>query len=243
MPRKVIDYSKGLIYKIVCKDLEVKDVYVGSTTDLCRRRAEHKKHCCHTPCKRCSLHVYDFIRAHFGWENWDVIFVEAFPCSTNDQLHARERHWIEQLGATLNTNIPTRTKEEWVRDNSEYVASWHHQYYEENKERLTENQKRYYDANKEQYAIYKHEHYEANKEKYQARRKEWYEANKEKCKAYNRQRYQKNKERANEATRQKSIAPPDPQSQSAATRSDVNELESRPSCLLSMNPGDQSPQC
>ena len=34
MPRKEIDYSKTVIYKIVCNDLNVKDVYVGHTTDF-----------------------------------------------------------------------------------------------------------------------------------------------------------------------------------------------------------------
>lgn len=34
MTRKPIDYSKGKIYKIVCKDLDIIDIYVGSTTDF-----------------------------------------------------------------------------------------------------------------------------------------------------------------------------------------------------------------
>ena len=42
MPRKEIDYSKTVIYKIVCNDLNVKDVYVGHTTDFTKRKATHK---------------------------------------------------------------------------------------------------------------------------------------------------------------------------------------------------------
>ena len=42
MPRKEIDYSKTVIYKIVCNDLNVKDVYVGHTTDFTKRKASHK---------------------------------------------------------------------------------------------------------------------------------------------------------------------------------------------------------
>ena len=34
MPRKEIDYTKTNFYKIVCKDLSVKDCYVGHTTIL-----------------------------------------------------------------------------------------------------------------------------------------------------------------------------------------------------------------
>ena len=32
MPRKVVDYSKTVIYKIVCKDLNITELYVGHTT-------------------------------------------------------------------------------------------------------------------------------------------------------------------------------------------------------------------
>ena len=42
MPKKNIDYSKTIIYKIVCKDLAVKDVYVGSTTHFINRKYGHK---------------------------------------------------------------------------------------------------------------------------------------------------------------------------------------------------------
>jgi len=34
MPRTPVDYSKTIIYKIVCKDLSIVDLYVGHTTDL-----------------------------------------------------------------------------------------------------------------------------------------------------------------------------------------------------------------
>ena len=34
MPSKPMDYSKTRFYKIVCKDLNIKDCYVGHTTDL-----------------------------------------------------------------------------------------------------------------------------------------------------------------------------------------------------------------
>lgn len=34
MPRTAIDYLKTIIYKIVCNDLNVKDVYVGGTSNF-----------------------------------------------------------------------------------------------------------------------------------------------------------------------------------------------------------------
>ena len=38
MPRKETDYSKTVIYKIVCNDLTITDIYVGHTTDFVVRK-------------------------------------------------------------------------------------------------------------------------------------------------------------------------------------------------------------
>ena len=38
MPRNKIDYSNTHFYKIVCKDLDVQDFYVGHTTDFRTRK-------------------------------------------------------------------------------------------------------------------------------------------------------------------------------------------------------------
>ena len=45
MPIKAVDYSKTVIYKIVCNDLEVKDIYVGSTSNFRNRKNKHKIKC------------------------------------------------------------------------------------------------------------------------------------------------------------------------------------------------------
>ena len=42
MPRKPIDYSKTHFYKIVCKDLDLSDGYVGHTTDFIKRKSYHR---------------------------------------------------------------------------------------------------------------------------------------------------------------------------------------------------------
>ena len=45
MPRTPMNYENNIIYKIVCKDVEVKDVYVGHTTHFIERKSRHKS-CC-----------------------------------------------------------------------------------------------------------------------------------------------------------------------------------------------------
>ena len=45
MPKKEIDYSNTIIYKLCCKNPEIKDIYVGHTTDFRRRKCQHKTSC------------------------------------------------------------------------------------------------------------------------------------------------------------------------------------------------------
>ena len=42
MPKNNINYSNTIIYKIVCNDLNIKDLYRGSTTDFHNRKSNHK---------------------------------------------------------------------------------------------------------------------------------------------------------------------------------------------------------
>src|SRR5689334_2203167 len=119
MPKKDIDYSKALIYKLVCNDLEIKECYVGSTTDFTNRKWDHKTRCTNENGHGYNYRVYQFIRNNGGFDNWTMVQVESYPCETVLELRARERHWIEQLQATLNCKIPTHTKQEYAAENKE----------------------------------------------------------------------------------------------------------------------------
>ena len=46
MPRVPIDYSQTHFYKIVCRNTDIKDCYVGHTTDFTKRKNRHKSDCC-----------------------------------------------------------------------------------------------------------------------------------------------------------------------------------------------------
>ena len=45
MPKTNIDYSNAIIYKIVCNNLNITDVYVGHTTQFTKRKNIHKCRC------------------------------------------------------------------------------------------------------------------------------------------------------------------------------------------------------
>jgi hypothetical protein len=200
MPRLPIDYSKTIIYKIVCNDLNITDVYIGSTTDFTRRKRQHK-HCCNSEkSKKYNLKVYQTIRDNGGWDNFTMIEIEKYSCIDSNEAHARERYYLELLNAKLNTQIPTRTHKELIKEKAKEYNEKKKEYYETNKDLINEKKKEYREANKgiivekeKQYreanklkiAERKKKHYEANKLKILERQKKYNEANKDKIKQYN----------------------------------------------------------
>jgi hypothetical protein len=97
MPKVPMDYSRTIIYKIVCRDLSITNCYVGHTTDFIKRKYNHK-----STCKTDPSYLYQFIREHGDWNNWDMIMIESYPCNDKNEARKRERYWIETLNANLN---------------------------------------------------------------------------------------------------------------------------------------------
>src|SRR6185437_12820082 len=99
MPKKEIDYSKSVIYKIVPNDMNITDCYIGSTTNFAARKSQHKTVCCTPQNKKYNIQLYKTIREKGGFESWDMVLVENYPCKNKQELFARERHWIQELQA------------------------------------------------------------------------------------------------------------------------------------------------
>ena len=148
------NYQNGTIYKIVCKDSEITDCYVGSTTSHSKRKSKHKYCCNNEKSEKYNLPVYRFIRDNGGWENWNFVLLEDYPCRTKKQLNIRERYWFEKINAILNDRYPERGKDEYQK-----------QYYDENKEKISGYKREYRDKNKEQISEYHKKWYEENIEK------------------------------------------------------------------------------
>lgn len=149
MPKTPVDFSNTIIYKIVCKDINIKNCYVGHTTNFVKRKCCHKSLCNNENDKWYNLYVYKFIRENGNWDNWEMIMVEQFACSNLLEATKRERYWIEQLNADLNRVIPTRTKEEYYEQNKEIIFEKQKEYKEQNKETISKINKKYYEANKD----------------------------------------------------------------------------------------------
>jgi DNA repair exonuclease SbcCD ATPase subunit len=183
MPRLPINYKKTIIYKIVCNDLEITDLYVGHTTNFTDRKRGHKNACSNENSKSYNLKVYKMIRENNGWNNWSMIEIEKYSCNDINEATARERYYYEELNAKLNTYVPNRNRKEWKEDHKDHVLEQDKQYYEQNKEKIKE---------------YHNQYKELNRDKIAKQNKQYYEQNKEKIKEYNDQRSEQRVEYQNQ---------------------------------------------
>ena len=155
MPRKAKDFSKGLIYKLCCKDTTIKEIYVGSSTNFTQRKRSHKNCCNLSSQNRHNLKVYQFIRENGGWDNWDMVLIEYFPCETELDLCRRENYFMNELQASLNSQSPhiyENSKEqlhEWYKNNKEKHKINTDKWREANREKILEQMKNYREENRE----------------------------------------------------------------------------------------------
>lgn len=178
------------IYKIVCCDNMITDIYVGSSVSTYNRFLQHKKNYK----KEVNNKIYNCIRNNGGFENWKYEIIERDIDKSQQRI--REQYWIEQLNATLNerrayTDEETAkeirkkheapNKEELAKKKREYrqkpevrekelkkMKEWR----ENNVELRQELIKEWREKNKEHIARYANEQYHKNKEKINARRRE-----------------------------------------------------------------------
>ena len=159
----MVNYQNGKVYKLVAGGM----TYVGSTTlPLSRRKEGHKTGWKQWKAgKKRKTSSYDLFESG---EPVDIVLLEDVPCERREQLHARERHWIETLDC-VNLRVPGRTMKE---------------YREANRDKILEGKKRYLEANRDKIK----EYYEANRDKMREYKKQHYEANRDKIKEYQKQR-------------------------------------------------------
>jgi len=88
MPKTPIDYAKTIIYKLVHKDdLYDENIYTGHTTEMTKRKYNHKA-CCTKPNKKeYNQKKYKYIRDNGGWDEWLMIEIEKYPCKDKNKIN------------------------------------------------------------------------------------------------------------------------------------------------------------
>ena len=105
------------VYRLQCKDKEVKEIYIGSTKSYRKRKSKHKSS------TELNFKVYKFMRENGGWENWEMIVEVKTPNHTKEELLELEQIYKDLLNPTLNSynvkgrNIEQQKKYQKIRDN------------------------------------------------------------------------------------------------------------------------------
>ena len=97
MPKNKINYEDTIMYKLCCKDVNITPIYIGQTTNFTIRKSQHK-----SCCKNDVRDVYKFIREHGGFDNWNMIEIEKYPCKDSNEALRREEELIRIHKAELN---------------------------------------------------------------------------------------------------------------------------------------------
>lgn len=150
-------YHNSKIYKLISDHTD--KIYIGSTVQPLHKRK-------HGHIKSYQLFKNKQIQYVSSYElidlgEIDIILIENIKCENREELHAKERHYIElNKELCINLKIPTRTTEEkkqnrrelqknHYKNNIEIIKEKHNEYYENNKEILKIKNKTYKENNKE----------------------------------------------------------------------------------------------
>ncbi len=186
-----------VFYKITCFDESVTDCYVGSTTNLARRRYLHKFMCDHHHEKKYNhvmTNLYKTINEHGGWQNWKLSPIDKKECC---KLDARiyETKLMEDHKSSLNKNRAYSTKEQ----QAEIQKKWQ----EAHKAELKETYKKWREEHVEEKKQLQKNWCEKNPEYF----KKWRENNKEKIVQYYQIRKAKKIAEAENAKAEETTAP------------------------------------
>lgn len=99
--------------------------YVGSTTNMTRRRNEHKSRCYDKKCKQYDVKLYQVIR-DTGWSNWSMIELATVMCESKTERLQIEQEYLNLLNCkNCNTNRAYNSPEYNINWMKEYQKQWY----------------------------------------------------------------------------------------------------------------------
>ena len=142
---------KGYVYVIKCKDENIKDCYIGSTINLCRRIKQHKSDCNNPNSKAHIYKVYEFIRNNGGFDNWTIETIKEVEVNDKIELKRYEAEQYDLLKPSLNCNNPLIQI-----DMKQYQKEYYKEKYQDyHKKRYNEKKDEYKQRNNNRYKLFK----------------------------------------------------------------------------------------
>lgn len=105
-----------IFYKIECLDTNIKDCYIGRTTNIQHRKHKHKNCTINPNNTEYNYYVYKFIREHGGWENWQIVQISCEEIQELEEAKNREKYFYDTIKPTLNVQIPNRKYSQYYKD-------------------------------------------------------------------------------------------------------------------------------
>lgn len=184
------DIDNYVMYKLSPKNKDLKYCYIGHTNNFVFRKRQHYLPCIDLNHSKSHLLLYETIRQHGGWDEWEMVELEKFNGKTKLEARIREQELIHEHGANLNMLKAYISEEErklvkkqitqkYREENKELLKEQTKKYKEDHKDIIAEQMKKYRAQHKEEIYAKTKEYREKNKEKHQQWQKEWVEKNKE----------------------------------------------------------------
>jgi len=99
--------TQYIFYMLCCKSRDIKDFYIGSTSDMRFRKYQHKYHTTNPNSLKKHQLKYKTIIKNGGYDNWEYIELGSLEGSKRDARH-HEHHLIDMFNPTLNQRSPIK---------------------------------------------------------------------------------------------------------------------------------------
>jgi len=180
---RATDLSNCYIYHIVDKEGIVH--YVGSTSNMNSRKSCHKYRCNNDNDKCYHLDIYNYIRDHGGFDNFEIIPIHKIEnISNKTELRIAEQQEINKFSGLKNKHGSYRSSRKEINKI----------YYEKNKELCKERRRQWAKNNPEKEREIHKNYKEENRDQINEKRRQRWHKNKDKINEKRRQKYQQKKE-------------------------------------------------
>ena len=169
-----MNYQNGKIYRIVCNATGKQ--YIGSTcSPISARLAQHRK----------SYRKYTQQKFHYitSFEilkegNYEIILLENCEVENKEQLHKRERHFIETMEC-VNRQIPTRTHKEYRETHRDELREKHKVYERMHRDEIRKREKEYREKHSEEKSQYNKSYHETHRDELNKNSRIYYASHRE----------------------------------------------------------------